>query len=330
VADVVRIATLGAARITPTALITPARHVPEVEVAAVAARDRTRAEAFARKHGVPRVHASYDALLADPDVDAIYNPLPNSLHAEWTIKALEAGKHVLCEKPFTSNAREAEEVAAAAERSGLVVMEAFHYRYHPLAEKMRDIVQSGRLGQLRRIEVWMHIPLPSRKDIRYQLALAGGATMDLGAYTVHIARLLAGAEPSVTAARAKLSSPGVDRHMSAHLSFPSGATGRIAHSLFGPLPLRIGARAIGSEGEMRVLNPVGPHYFHRLTVRTPSGRAREGVERGGSTYFHQLRAFAAAVLRGEPTHTPPSDSIATMRVIDAIYRAAGLEPRGTP
>src|SRR5690348_11472118 len=131
-----RIGILGAARIAPSAVIKPARNHDEAVVTAVAARDRGRADAFATKHGIPNVRDSYAALIADPDVDAIYNPLPNGLHAEWTIAALEAGKAVLCEKPFTANAKEAEEVAAVATRTGVVVMEAFHYRYHPLAHRM--------------------------------------------------------------------------------------------------------------------------------------------------------------------------------------------------
>ena len=157
----------------------------------MAARDATRARAFATKHAIPVVRDSYDALLADPDVDAVYNPLPNGLHALWTIRALEAGKHVLCEKPFTANAAEAEHVAATADRTGLVVMEAFHWRYHPLATRMLEIVNGGQLGRVRHIETWMCFPLFKRDDIRWQLDLAGGALMDAGCYAVHMLRTLA-------------------------------------------------------------------------------------------------------------------------------------------
>ncbi|MEY2567516.1 MAG: hypothetical protein QOE35_2045 [Actinomycetota bacterium] len=323
----VRIGTLGAARITPTALLKPARQVEAAEVVAVAARDRARAQSFATKHAIPKVHDSYDDLLADPAIDAVYNPLPNSLHAEWTIKALEAGKHVLCEKPFTSNAREAEEVAAAADRTGLVVMEAFHYRYHPLAERMQEVVQSGELGPINHIETWMCVPLPLKGDIRFRLDLAGGATMDVGAYATHMLRFLSGAEPEVVSASAKHSSPGVDRWMTAEFRFPDGRTGRMTCSLFSAALLRIGARVTGEQGDMRVFNPVGAHYYHRLKVRRKDGTSRERVGTG-STYMHQLTAFAAAVQHGAPIHTPPSDSIANMRIIDAVYRSAGMEPRG--
>jgi predicted dehydrogenase len=147
-----RIGVLGAARIAPAALLRPARVVDGVEVGAVAARDRGRASAFAAKHGVATVHDSYADLLADPSLDAVYVPLPNGRHAEWTLAAIAAGKHVLCEKPFTANAEQARQVAAAAEGAGVVVMEAFHYRYHPLAQRMVDIVRSGELGRIRRVD----------------------------------------------------------------------------------------------------------------------------------------------------------------------------------
>jgi predicted dehydrogenase len=326
-----RIGTLGAARITPAALVKPAARLAEADVVAVAARDRDRASAFAAKHGIARVHDDYDALLADPDIDAVYNPLPNSLHAPWTLKALAAGKHVLCEKPFTSNAAEAEEVAAtAAAHPDLVVMEAFHYRYHPLADRMREIVASGELGAVRHVETWMCVPLAIKGDIRFQLGLAGGANMDVGAYSNHMLRFLAGAEPEVVRARAKLSSPGVDRWMTADFRFPDGSTGRMTCSLFSANLFRIAARVTGEDGEMRVFNPIGPQYYHRLSVKTSAGHRREQVGKGtGATYLHQLRAFASAVQHGTPIHTPPADSVATMRVIDAVYRAAGMEPRGT-
>ena len=317
---------LGAARIAPAALIKPARGNEEVEATAVAARDASRAHAFAAKHGVPVAHESYDALLADPEIDAIYNPLPNGLHALWTIRALDAGKHVLCEKPFTANTAEAELVAAAAERTGLVVMEAFHWRYHPLAQRMVDIVQGGELGPVKHIETWMCFPLLKRGDIRWQVDLAGGALMDAGCYAVHMLRTLAGAEPEVVSADAKLRSPGVDRVMRADLRFADGRTGRINASMWSTSVLRMAARVEGANGVLKVFNPLAPQYFHRMTVKT-DGRARRERVGGGSTYSYQLAAFAGAVLRGEPTLTPPAESVANMRTIDDIYLAAGMEPR---
>ncbi|WP_405140644.1 Gfo/Idh/MocA family oxidoreductase [Sphaerisporangium sp. NBC_01403] len=323
-----RIGTLGAARITPSALIKPARSVDTVEVAAVAARDRPRAEAFAAKHGIPVVHDSYEALVTDPSIDAVYNPLPNALHAEWTLRALQAGKHVLCEKPFTSNADEARTVAEAAEKSGLVAMEAFHYRYHPLVERALEIVRTE-LGEIRHVETWMCFPLPRFSDIRYSLELGGGALMDAGCYAVHCLRTLGPGEPSVVSASALLQSPGVDRAMTADLRFPTGATGRINASMWSGRLLKIAARVQGTRGTLHITNYAAPQYFHRVTVTVDGLRRRERVP-GEATYTYQLRAFAAAVDNGTPPLTPPEDSIANMTVIDDIYRKAGLPLRGTP
>jgi predicted dehydrogenase len=322
----VRIGVLGAARIVPSALIKPAQQVAEVTVAGIAARDTARAQAFARKHSIPRVFASYDALLADPTINAVYIPLPNSLHAPWTLRALEAGKHVLCEKPFASNAAEAEQMAEAAQQSQLVLMEAFHYRYHPLAARMKEIVSSGELGTLRRIEAWLCFPLFSRRDIRYNLSLAGGATMDAGSYTINVLRFLAGEEPEVVQAVARLASPEVDRRMDAEMRFPSGVTGHITASLLSRTLLRIGVRVTGERGEMNVLNFIAPHMYNRLSVRTAQGRRSERVA-GEATYTYQLRAFAQAIMQGKPVPTGPAEAIANMRVIDAVYRQAGLHPR---
>src|ERR1044072_2469843 len=163
----IRIGILGAAAIVPAALTNPARGIHDVQILAVAARDPKRAYAMAKKFGIPRVHPTYSALLADHDIDAVYNPLPNGLHAEWTIRALKAGKHVLCEKPFASNAQEAEEVAAVARETGLVVSEAFAYRYHPLTAKVKEIIASGEIGTVQHIDARFCFLLPSPKNIRF-------------------------------------------------------------------------------------------------------------------------------------------------------------------
>src|SRR5262249_11441575 len=197
----------------------------------------------------------------------IYSPLPNGLHAEWTIAALEAGKHVLCEKPFTANAKEAEDVAAVASRTGLVVMEAFHYRYHPLAQRMRDIVDSGELGATQRIETALCFPLPKFSDIRYRYDLAGGATMDVGTYTVHMARLLGREEPEVVSAEPRLKSPGGHRGRLAGLKFPGGPTGRITCSMWSTWVLQTTAKVIGERGELHVINPTAPQVWHRFRVK---------------------------------------------------------------
>jgi len=321
-----RIGVLGAARIAPAALIRPARTTPGVTVAAVAARDPQRANVFAAKHGIETVHASYEDLLADDSLDAIYNPLPNGLHARWTLAALAAGKHVLCEKPFTSNAAQAREVAAAA--GELVVMEAFHYRYHPMALRMEEIVHGGELGDVQRIETAMCFPLPRFSDIRYNFDLAGGALMDAGCYAVHCLRLLAPDAPQVTRARALTlkRDPRVDRSMTIDFSFASGAIGRSKASMWSKTWLDISARVVGSKGVLSVTNFAAPQFPYKFMVAVSGNRRRERFS-PKPTYAYQLEAFLGAV-RGEKTNlTPPSDSIVTMELIDAAYLAAGLPLR---
>jgi predicted dehydrogenase len=341
-----RIGILGAARIAPMALVRPARAVPEARVAAVAARDPVKARAFAARHGIDRVHASYDAMLADPEVDAVYNPLPNGLHCAWTIRALEAGKHVLCEKPIASNADEAARMAETASRAGRVLVEAFHWRYHPLAARMRQVLASGEIGRLRRLEAWLCFPMLLPGDIRWRFDLGGGAMMDAGCYTVSMVRQLArpepddtggsgrgdgilpAGEPEVVSARAWLRSPQVDRRIEAELRFADGRSARIVCSLLSRTLLRTTLRAEGDAGVMRVLNPLAPQFGNWLRVRGRNGRRSERV-RGDASYTHQLRAFVDAVRRGVPLPTGAEDAVANMRVIDAVYRAAGLLPRGT-
>ncbi|MEW6269410.1 MAG: Gfo/Idh/MocA family oxidoreductase [Thermodesulfobacteriota bacterium] len=324
-----RIGILGAARIAPMALVRPAASVPEVRVVAIAARDPQRAGDFSVKHRIERAYPSYEAMLAAPDVEAVYNPLPNSLHCAWTIRALEAGKHVLCEKPLASNADEAVRMAEAAARTGRRLVEAFHWRYHPLAERMRQIVASGELGRLRDVTVDFCIPLPFPRDIRFDYALGGGATMDLGCYAIHQMRHLVGAEPEVVRARALVRAPEVDRYMEAEMRFPDGTWGRMTCSLFSARLLSIRTVVRGDRGEMRVFNPILPHVYHRLTVRTPDGTRAEHVS-GEASYVYQLRAFVAHVRDGAPVPTGPEDAVANMRVIDAVYDRAGLRRRGTP
>lgn len=329
----VRFGVLGAARIAPVALLRPAASHPEASVDVVAARDPERAATYAHRYGIPKVARSYEEVVADPAIDAVYIPLPNSLHARWTLAALSAGKHVLCEKPFTANAAEAEQVATAADRAaaadGRVVVEAFHYRYHPLARRMTEIVASGELGRLRRVEAWLCAPILNTSDIRYQADLAGGALMDMGCYVVNMARMLGGAEPTVTSASAKLLSPDIDRAMSAELLFPDGATASVHCSMRSSSLLHVSARVTGEDGDMRVFNPLAPQFLSWLTVRTfgrRGGRRREIPSRR-PTYAYQLDAFCDAVLRGMRAETDPRDAVANMAVIDAVYRAAGMHPR---
>ena len=322
-----RIGILGAARIAPNALLAPARKVPGVMVAAIAARDPDRARAFADRHAIGRVLPDYQTLVTDPDLNAVYIPLPNGRHAEWVLAAIAAGKHVLCEKPFTANATQAESIAERAATSDVTVMEAFHYRYHPLAEQVRALVATE-IGAVRQVDTAMCFPLPRFSDIRYQFDLAGGALMDAGCYAVHAARTFGPGEPRVTAATAKTlrRDRRVDRAIDIQTIYPGGATGRIRASMWSSDVLRIAVRVTGEHGSVRVLNFVAPQYPHRITATSDGRKRRERVP-GEATYTYQLRAFLAAT-RGEPANlTPPADSVQTMRVIDEAYRAAGLPIR---
>jgi predicted dehydrogenase len=325
----VRIGILGAARIAPRAMVQPAVEEPEAEVSAVAARDLERARRFAAKHKISTAYGSYAQLLADASIDAVYIAVPNGLHGRWTKAAADAGKHVLCEKPFTANAEEAAGVAEAARRSGRVVMEAFHYRYHALTRRMLKIINSGELGEITKMEAWLCFPLVPPNDIRWNYQLAGGALMDAGCYTIDLLRTLAGAEPEVLSATVKTRRPAVDRLLKAELAFPGGCTGLITASMLSSQVLGAGARVHGTRGTMKVLNPYVPQLGHRLVVRSDTLRAVEHVPRHPSTYASQLRAFTAAILRAEPVITGPDDAVANMTVIDACYAAAGL-PRREP
>jgi predicted dehydrogenase len=323
VAGVVRIGVLGTARITERALIEAAREVPEVTVAAVAARDSSRAQAYAERNGIPVAYGSYDELLADPGIDAIYNPLPNSLHGPWTLKAIAAGKHVLCEKPFASNAAEAGLVADAAAASGLVVMEAMHYRYHPLIRRLREVVRT--LGAVRYIQCWTSFAIGDPADIRYDYALGGGALMDGGCYAIDAIRLVASeiGEPTVAAAVADTEPGGlVDRATAARLTFPGGATAWFESAFTQQGGFRSDLHVVCDEGAVLVENFI---FAHQGRLSGDAGLAEDGG--GDTTYTWQLRAFAEAISTGSTPETSTANAVATMRLIDDAYRAAGLPTR---
>ncbi|WP_328979384.1 Gfo/Idh/MocA family oxidoreductase [Streptomyces canus] len=324
-----RIGILGAARISGASLIGPARATGH-RVVAVAARDRSRAEAYAAEHGVERVAGSYAELIADPEVEVVYNPLANGLHGPWNLAALAAGKHVLSEKPSASNAEEAAEVREAAAKAGTVFMEAFHYLFHPVTRRLHEVLASGEIGELRHVEAMVAIQAPPDSDPRWSLPLAGGAVMDLGCYSLHALRMLApwaGGAPRLVSARGgqRVRAPGVDEWLDAELAFPGGATGSArCHMAYDGLEMS--CRIIGSRGEVLAPNFVLPHTDDRVVVRTGDG---ERTERLGtrSSYTYQLEAFADRVRGGAPLPLDADDAVTTMTLIDAAYRAAGFEPR---
>jgi predicted dehydrogenase len=324
-----RIGVLGAARIAELAIVSPARATGD-RLVAVAARDRSRAEAFADRHGVERVLDSYAEVVTDPEVEIVYNPLANALHGPWNLAAIAAGKHVLTEKPFASNAAEAAEVRDAAVAAGVVVLEGFHYLHHPVTRRLHELLDSGELGELRQVEVDVVIAAPADDDPRWSLDLAGGALMDLGCYSLHAHRVLApwaGGPPGLVAARGgeRAGRPGVDEWLEADLVFPNGARGSARCHMAGE-ERRMTYRIVGDRGEAAALNFVEPHLDDRIIVTTPDGERVEELGRR-SSYTYQLEALRAHLREGARLPIDLDDAVETMQLIDDCYRIAGFSPR---
>lgn len=330
-----RIGILGASRIAPAAIIRPAQALGH-DLIVVGARDVDRATSYAAEHGIKRAYGSYEEVLTDPEVEMVYNGLPNGLHGPWNLAAIAAGKHVLGEKPFASNATEAAEVGVAAQASGLVVTEAFHYRYHPLMLRLEELLDAGELGEVTRAEIDMLMPPPAPADPRWSLALAGGSLMDVGCYALDLARLLGrwlGGAPRIMHASAvqDRANPGVDAELTARLAYPSGATA-LVRSGMRHRTLRFGFRIHGTAGSIEAPAFVLPMNDDRLIIwhkmRGWPWRRRR-VEHMGTTatFVYQLQAFAAAVRQGAPLRVGLRDAIEQMSLIDATYEAAGMTPR---
>ena len=324
-----RIGILGAARIAGRAIAEPAR-LTGARLVAVAARDTDRAEAFAAEHGVERVHASYADVLDDPEVEVVYNPLANGLHGPWNLRAIAAGKHVITEKPSASNTAEATAVRDAARERGVSVMEAFHYVYHPVTQRLHQLLAKGELGALQHVETTMVMPPPPDEDPRWSLALAGGAVMDVGCYALHAQRMFAqfaGGAPMLINSRAgeRKRLPGVDEWLNADLAFPGGATGAVRTSMAAE-QVDFSCKIVGTRGEAFAPSFVLPHRDDRVIVTT---KEDTWVEHLGtkSSYAYQLEAFAAHLRTGAPLLTDADDAVATMELIDACYQAAGMQPR---
>jgi predicted dehydrogenase len=323
----IRFAALGAARITPRALIYPCLDEPRASVYTVAARERDRAAAFAAHHNIVSVADDYAQAIEDPTVDAVYIALPITAHHRWTLEALSAGKHVLCEKSFACNAAEAQEMADAAVRAGRVVMDAFHYRYHPLFLRAREIYQSGALGRIQEINATFHVPVNDPDDIRMNYATAGGVTMDIGCYPISWIRHLTGLEPVSVAARAETGPADVDVMLEANLQLPGGVPATASGDMRPDTRFQAHVSVTGSNGRMRVVNPLVPQMGHRIELRIGSDDSVETFDRR-PTYGYQLDAFLDAIEHGAPLATDAADAVAQMQVIDRCYQAAGLPLRG--
>ena len=320
----IRIGLLGASRIAEAAVIAPSAKSDAFVVTAVAARDPSRARAYAEKHGIPGVADDYAALMRREDVDVVYNGLPPSGHAKWSIAALEAGKAVLCEKPFALNAGEAAQMVAAAERTGNLLLEAFHYRHHAVMHRAVAIVASGALGRITSGKAKFDISIPNTPgELRWIASLGGGALMDLGVYPVHALRTLIGAEPEITGAKGRFID-GVDAEMSASLRFPKGIEAEIHCSMVAKEASlnSITLTLTGEAGSLDIVNFLAPHYGCRFTTTIDGVTIVEPVE-GPTTFEAQLEHLRAVMLDGAPRLTGGPDAIANMTAIDAIYGASG-------
>jgi predicted dehydrogenase len=319
-----RIGLLGASRIAPLAILEPCRNLDQVEVVTIASRDPARAQAYAAEHGIADFSPSYEALLTRDDVDLVYNALPISLHERWSIAALQAGKHVLVEKPSAPTAAAAKRMLESARAANRRLIEGFHYRYHPLFNRVLEIVARGGLGPMREVRAVVDVPVPQRPgEIRWDPEMAGGALMDLGCYPVHWLRSIGGAF-DVVSAKIEMASCGVDQAVEAELRFKNGATATLHCSM---VPHDRGRtttlRVIGDKGELFVRNPIAPQMGHELRWHSASDWRSETAAYT-SSYFHQLLAVSRAIASEAKLLTEGEDIVENLAAIESIYRSGGF------
>ena len=324
-----RFGTLGSAAITPRALIYPCLDEPRAYVRVVAARQRSRAEGFAQYHKIPVVVDDYQQVVEHDEVDAVYVPLHIPAHHEWTIKALRAGKHVLCEKSLACNEREAQEMADVARETGRVLMDAFHYRYHPVFLRAREIVEAGLLGKLHNVEAVFHVPVTDPRNIRLNYETGGGVTMDIGCYPISWVRHILDAEPLQVQATAEEGPVDVDVMLRSEMQFADGISATTSGDMRADTTFAAWFSVTGSRGVMRVINPIVPQNGHLIELTVDGETSTETRDRR-PTYGYQLDAFLNAVEHGAPLHTDAEDGVRQMALIDRCYSAAGLRLRGQP
>jgi D-xylose 1-dehydrogenase (NADP+, D-xylono-1,5-lactone-forming) len=296
-----------------------AREANGVEIAAVASRDQAKAEAYARENGIARAHGSYEALLADPDIEAVYIPLPNSLHVEWSVRALEAGKHVLCEKPLSRRVADAERAFDVAEREGRLLMEAFMYRHNPQTRRLVELLDEGAVGRVRMIRGAFGFVAGDPANVRLSAALDGGALMDVGCYCVSGARLIAG-EPERVSAEQGLGGDGVDVAFAATMRHRNDVISHFDCGL--ALDSRDLLEVVGDGGSLLLEDP---WHCRRPGIRLRRGAETERIEiERANSYGLEAENFSAAI-RGEAKPLlDRADAIGQARTIEALYRAAEI------
>jgi predicted dehydrogenase len=322
-----RLGLLSTARINDE-IIAAAAASEGVEVAAVASRDAARAAAYARERSIPRSHGSYEELLADDGVDAVYVSVPNGLHAEWTRRALQAGRHVLCEKPLDADPEVVDALFALAARRGLVLTEAFMWRHLPQTHLLCDLVAQGAVGTLRLVQATFSFTLARAGDPRLDPAQQGGALMDVGCYCVSAARLLAGEPDSVTAqcVRDPTRADGVDMRVAATLQFPGPVLATLDCAF--DLPERMGVRVVGSEATLEVDDPwIG--LRPGIRIRAPDGTAETVEAAEANPYRLQLEDLAGAIAGGRAPRVDRAEAVGQARTLQALLRAMEDDEGGT-
>jgi xylose dehydrogenase (NAD/NADP) len=309
---------LSTARIN-SALIPPLHKSARNRLLAVASRGKERAEAYAREWHIPRAHDSYEALLADPEIDVIYNPLPNNLHAEWTIKAVQAGKHVLCEKPIALTVADVDAITDAAKKNGRVVAEAFMYRHHPQTLKVKEVVDSGTLGRVRLIKGAFTFSLTHPNDIRTDLAMGGGSIWDVGCYPISYARMLVGAEPVEVCGWQVKGPTGIDEVFVGQMRFPGDVYAQFDCGFRSPFRSRI--EVVGGEGVLDIPSPFKPELNEKI-YQTQEDKTRSIKIPGQDLYLGEVEDMADAILNGKPPRISLADSRNNVATILALLESA--------
>ncbi|HEU0292080.1 MAG TPA: Gfo/Idh/MocA family oxidoreductase [Anaerolineales bacterium] len=309
---------LSTARINRV-LLPPLRSSRRNELTAVASRDLDRAKAYADEKDIPRAFGSYEALLADPDVDVIYNPLPNSMHAEWTIKAAQAGKHVLCEKPLANTVAEVDAITAAAQEAGVVVMEAFMYRHHPQTLKVKELVEGGAIGKLQLIRGSFTFKIADENDVRLNASLGGGSIWDIGCYPISYARLIAGEPVEVFGWQIMGAASGVDETFVGQMRFPNNVYAQFDSGF--RTPGRTHVELVGDQGSLTVPKPFIPRLNEEI-ILNDGNEKRVITIPGEDLYLGEVENMADAILEGKPIRMSLADSRNNVATIEALLRSA--------
>jgi len=318
---------MSTAKIAREKMIPGIRGATNAQLVAIASRDQANARAVADRLEIPAAHGSYDDLLSDPEIDAIYIPLPNHMHLEWTERAARAGKHVLCEKPLGLNAAEARRMHATCDAEGVVLLEAFMYRFHPQWQAVFEMVEAGRIGELRSVQSWFSYFNNDPANIRNMADWGGGALMDIGCYCVHVARTLFGSEPvGVHAEMMNDPESGVDILTTATLDFGTGHAGFTAGIRVEP-DQRV--HIYGTEGRIEIDIPFNPPPDRATHVKLTTGRSSPADPHteiltfpAADHYRLEVEAMGRAVLDGDAPAGAAADSVANMAVIDRLFASA--------